>query len=157
MLSMNGDRTQRLLGLRISGVLLIVFGGLLGVFDLVVGVLFAVSVARSWHGHPENLHKLPVTFAIIVVIAALTYLSFRAALALYNAQQWAAYMATGFGVLLLLIGGTAFYDWFHPDRMSPDADFAILVAPFCVALGLWWCVYLNLPHVKACSRSVSSD
>jgi hypothetical protein len=85
---------------------------------------------------------------VVAATAALTYLCFRAAAALRNAQRWAAYVATGFGLLLLLFSGDFFYDWFHPDRQSPDEYFGIFIVPFCIAAGLWWCIYLNLPRVR---------
>jgi hypothetical protein len=37
---------------------------------------------------------------------------------------------------------------YHPERQGPDDYFGILLLPFTLFLGLWWCVYLNLPHVR---------
>lgn len=55
----------------------------------------------------------------------------------------------GFGLLLLSFSGMFIYDWFHPERLGPDEYFSILSVPFFIAVGLWWCLYLNLPYVRA--------
>ncbi len=111
-----------------------------------------VSLVRRWQGHVPALDRrdsLLTLLMVVAVTAAITYLCFRAAAALRNARRWAAYVATGFGLLLLLLSADFFYDWFHPERQSPDEFFGILIVPFCVAVGLWWCIYLNLPRVRA--------
>ena len=43
-----------------------------------------------------------------------------------------------------LFSAMSLYDWFHPVRQAPDSYFVILIIPSFVAVGLWWCIYLNL-------------
>jgi hypothetical protein len=149
-LNTNNDRTS-LLGLRISAGLLAALGCLFALYVLLFSLLLGASVVRRWQGHLPASDKSSSFLTLLIVVAttaALTYLCFSAAAALRNAQRWAAYVATGFGLLLLLFSGDFFYDWFHPDRQSPDEYFGILIVPFCIAVGLWWCIYLNLPRVR---------
>ena len=63
--------------------------------------------------------------------------------------RWGAYVAMAFGLLLLLFTGVIVYDMYHPEKQSADEYFLILIVPFTTAVGLWWWVYLNLPHVRA--------
>jgi hypothetical protein len=156
-LDTRSDRTS-LLGLRISAGLLAALGCLFALYVALFTVLLGASVVRRWQGHLPASDKstsflIPLIF-VAATAAALTYLCFRAAAALRNAQRWAAYVATGFGLLLLSFSGDFFYDWFHPDRQSPDEDFGILIVPFCIVVGLWWCIYLNLPRVRNHLKSV---
>jgi amino acid transporter len=135
---------------------IVVLGCFFALYVLFFGLLLGLSTVRHWQGHAPASEK-PSWFLILLIgvatTAALTYLCFRAAPALNNAERWAAFVATGFGVLLLLFSGEFFYDWFHPERQSPDEDFGILIVPFCIAIGLWWCIYLNLPRVRAHLKS----
>jgi hypothetical protein len=139
-------------GLRISAILLAALGCVFALYVLLFGLLLGLSLIHRWQGHVPALDRrdsLLTLFMVVAVTAAFAYLCFRAAAALRNAQRWAAYVATGFGLLLLLLSADFFYDWFHPERQSPDEYFGIFIVPFCVALGLWWCIYLNLPRVRA--------
>ncbi len=139
-------------GLRISAVLLVALGCVFALYVLFFGLLLGLSFISRWQGHvPESAKRdsLPTLLMVIAVTATFTYLCFRAAAALRNARRWAAYVATGFGLLLLLFSADFFFDWFHPERQGPDEYFGILIVPFCVAVGLWWCIYLNLRRVRA--------
>ena len=63
-------------------------------------------------------------------------------------------MAMLLGLSYLGLGAGFFYDCFPPERQSPDEHFGILFVPVLMAVGLWWCVYLNLPHVRAPMKRV---
>ncbi len=57
----------------------------------------------------------------------------------------------GFGLLLLLFGGMIFrslYLPYAPGAIQGEDFFEFLIALPCVVMGLWWCIYLNLPHVR---------
>jgi len=138
-----------LLGLRISAVLLVLLGCLFGLYALICGLVICVSVIR--HAHAS---EMPFWLLALCITCALTYLCIRAAKGLREAQRWAAYVAMGCGLLLLWFSASGIYDWFHPERQIPDEAFGILIIPIFIAVGLWWCVYLNLPHVRAHFRSV---
>jgi hypothetical protein len=100
----DSERTSPI-GLRISAGLLVVLGWIFALYVLFFGLLLGVSIVRHWQGHAPASDKPSWFFTLLIGVAttaAVTYLCFRAAAALRNAQRWAAYVATGFGVLLLL-------------------------------------------------------
>jgi heme/copper-type cytochrome/quinol oxidase subunit 4 len=134
-------------GLRASAVMLIAFGCFLGLYVLVFVVLFVVSIVRA--SRVQEHSDIASSFLAFIVAASLTYLCFRAAAALRRSKRWAAYVAMGFGVLLLWLAGIFIYDWSHPERQGPDEYFGVFIVPFFLVAGLWWCIYLNLPHVRA--------
>jgi hypothetical protein len=151
------ERTD-LLGLKVSAGLLVALGCLWGLYAMFFAALLAVTGVRAWKGHvysPSNLRWLGTSLLLVLIMAALTLLCIRAAKALRNARRWGAYVAISFGLMLLLFSGAFVYDMYHPERQGPDDYFGILFVPFTLLLGLWWCVYLNLPHVRA--RLASSD
>ena len=155
-LNTGNDRTS-LVGLQISACLLVALGCIFGFYVLFFGGLLIVSVVRYWQGHLPASDKpswLLSPLLVVAITTALTYLCLRAAAALHNAQRWGAHVATGFGLMLLSFSGIFFYDCFHPDRQSPDEYFVILIVPFWIVIGLWWCIYLNLPHVRSHVKGV---
>ena len=146
-LTTSGDRTG-LFGLRISAGLLAAFGCLFALYAL----MFGLVLIRFWQRRAQALDKRDLLLFLLsfAIAAAFTYLCFRAAAALSNARRWAANVAIGFGLLLLFFGADILYDWFHPDdHQFPDEGYGIILVPFCVVIGLWWCIYLNLPRVRA--------
>jgi len=154
------DAPADLVGLRISAGLLVVLGCIFGIYVLFFAIVLFVEALRHWRDHQFAFNQaasLLVQLIVIAVSAALTYLCFRAAAALRLAQRWAANVATGFGLMFLLFSGAFFYDCFHPEKQSNDEYFLILVVPFWIIIGLWWCIYLNVPRVRSILRSASSD
>ena len=146
-LTTSSDRTG-LFGLRISAGLLVALGCLFALYAL----LFGLTPIRFWQLHAQALDKRDLFFFLLsfAITAALTYLCFRAAAALNNERRWAADVAIGFGLLLLFLSADILHDWFHPDpHPFPDEGYGIVLVPFCVTIGLWWCIYLNLPRVRA--------
>jgi multisubunit Na+/H+ antiporter MnhB subunit len=146
-LTTSSDRTD-LFGLRISAGLLAALGCLFALYAL----LFGFVLFPFWQRRTQALDKRDLFFFLLsfAIAAALTYLCFRAAAALRNARRWAAYVAIGFGLLLLFFSADIVHDWFHPDpHQLPDEGYVIVLVPFCVTIGLWWCIYLNLPRVRA--------
>lgn len=139
-----------LLGLKFSAGLLVALGCLWGLYAVFFTVILGVAGVRAWEGQPHspNARWLMTSFLIAIITSALTWLCIRAAQALREARRWGAYVAMAFGLLLLLFTGDFIYDMYHPERQSPDEGFGIFVVPFMLIVGLWWCVYLNLPHVR---------
>lgn len=141
-----------LLGLRVSAGLLVALGCLWGFYALFFSVLFAVTGARDWTGHfvaPNDPRSLLKEFFAVIILCSLTWLCLKAAGALRAARRWGAYIAMAFGLLLLLFTGSFVYDMYHPERQGPDEYFGIFFIPFTLLIGFWWCIYLNLPHVRA--------
>jgi hypothetical protein len=149
-----------LLGLRVSAGLLVVLGCLWGLYALFFSVFFAVTGVRAWKEHfvsPNDPHLLLTSLFAVIIMSLLTWLCLKAAAALYDARRWGAYIAIVFGLLLLLFTGSFVYDVYHPERQSPDEYFLIFIVPFTLLIGLWWCIYLNLPHVRARLKSWRSS
>jgi len=141
-----------LLGLKVSAGLLVALGCLWGLYAVFAALIFGVTGVRAWKGHvysPSNTRWFATSILIVIIMSALTWLCIRAAKALYDARRWRAYVAMAFGLLLLIFTASFIYDRYHPERQGPDDDFAILLMPFTLLIGLWWCIYLNLPHVRA--------
>jgi hypothetical protein len=148
-----------LLGLKVSAGLLVALGCLWGLYAVFFAVIFGVTGVRAWKGHvysPSNTRWFATSILIVIIMGALTWLCIRAAKALYDSRRWGAYVAMAFGLLLLLFSGAFVYDMYHPERQGPDDYFRILFLPFTLLLGLWWCVYLNLPHVRVRLASTHS-
>ena len=58
-------------------------------------------------------------------------------------------------MLLLLFAGSILDDTYHPERQVIDEGCAMLLVPILAGAGLRWCVYVNLPCVRA--RFASKD
>jgi hypothetical protein len=159
-LDMNSDikfaqdfgKSTALSGLRISGGLLIVYGFLFGFLVASFVLLTFVASLRARRGEilsPANFRLSATVIVILVIMSAFTWLCVRAGKALYAEQRWGAYVAMSFGLLLLLFSGDFIYDLYRAVPVSSDEGFLVLVLPMTLLLGLWWCIYLNLPHVRA--------
>lgn len=118
--------------------------------------MLVIAVVRALQGRVHNASDarfLLTSTLIVVITSGLSWLCIRAARALRQARRWGAYVAMAFGLLLLVFTGSFIYDMHHPERQSTDEAFGIFVVPFMLVVGLWWCVYLNLPHVRVQLRS----
>jgi len=154
-----GTEESDLPGLKFSAGLLGALGCLWGLYAVLFVAMSVVAGVRAWEGRlrgPSDAHFLLTSILIVIITSALTWLCIRAARALREARRWGAYVAIAFGLLLLLFTGDFIYDMYHPERQSPDEAFGILVVPFMLIVGLWWCVYLNLPHVRVRLASTQS-
>jgi hypothetical protein len=139
-------------GLRTSAALLVVLGCLWAFYAAFSVVILGLAGLRALKGnsyHSADFRFSSSLFFTVIILIGLSWISFRAAAALRNGYRWGAYVAMAFGLLLILFTGSLIYDLFHPERQGPDDYFGTLSIPFTMAVGLWWCIYLNLPHVRA--------
>ena len=138
-----------LLGLRISAGLLACVGGVVALYPFLFAALLIVSAIGLLNGRGStSIHSMWLLLGALCASIAITYLLFRSSRALREGKRWAAYVAIAFGVVFLLLTSGFIYDLYHPEHASPDEGFGIFIVPALCVVGLWWCVYLNLPHVR---------
>ena len=139
------------MGVRVSAGMLLVLGLILALRSAAFVFLTAVVTIK----HSAVGHRTQAAAALAAIIfAAASYMSIRGAAALYRGCRWGANVGTAMGSCLLALSALLVFDYLHPERQSADEYFLIILVPFFMALGMWWCIYLNLPHVRAFLRSV---
>jgi hypothetical protein len=142
-------------GLVASAVLLIVLGVLLAFYVPFYLFLLGVMLLRDPHSSPDQ-HLLLLGFTILGA-AALSLLCLAAGFALTRSRRWAANVAIGWGLLLIYFGSRIIIDLFRPYQpgaVQGEDLFEFLIALPCIAVGIWWCVYLSLPRVRTHLRAV---
>ena len=154
------NRPYILGGVVVSSVLLTALGALLGAYVAFYFLMLCVILARRFQGHtrPPNEHLTPLLLTILGA-AVLGYLCFRAGSALKQGRRWAAYVAIGWGFLLVYFGSRVMIDLFRPYQpgaVQGEDLFEFLVAVPCLLVGVWWCVYLNLPRVRKQIQTVEN-
>jgi hypothetical protein len=143
-----------------SSALLTALGALLGAYAPLYFVMLCVILARRFQAHtrPPDEH-LTSQLLTILGAAVLGYLCFRAGSALKQGRRWAAYVAIGWGFLLVYFGSRVMIDLFRPYQpgaVHGEDFFVFLVAVPCLLVGVWWCVYLNLPRVRKLIQTVEN-
>jgi len=133
-----------LLGVRFSAVLLVIFGCATALIAVFLVIALCIFIA----GHSD------LTAIALFVLGAgsattISLLCIRAAGALHNARRWGAIVAIACGIVLVTFGTLTVIDLYHPARQSADEYFLFPIAPICIAVGAWWCIYLSLPHVRS--------
>jgi hypothetical protein len=135
-------------GVRFSAGLLTALGFLLGFYAIFYVFCLMFAIPRHYHTPITLGGKL---LASVAGTAILALICFQTAVAMRQARKWAAYAAIALGLLLLAFGGQILLDLFWPYRpgdVQGEDMFGILAAVPCIVIGLWWCVYLTLPHVR---------
>ena len=143
---------KTLAGMRFSAALLFILGVLFGIYVPFFCLVLVVLVYRRTMG----THPFEASFALFVVCAilgaaALSLLCIRAGNALARSRRWAAYVAIIWGFILICFGGGIIIDLFRPYQpgaVHGEDMFGLITGVPCILLGVWWCVYLNLPHVR---------
>jgi hypothetical protein len=146
-----GTDESDLPGLKFSAGLLVALGCLWGLYAVLFASMLVIAGVRALQGGVHtgsDVRFLLTSILIVAITSAFTWLCIRAARALRQARRWGAYVAMAFGLLLLLFAGDIIYDMYYPHLQVPDEGYGILLVPFMLIVGLWWCVYLNLPHVR---------
>jgi cytochrome c biogenesis protein CcdA len=148
------------IGIRLSAGFLITLACLFAFYTVFYGLMCGVIALR--HTHPSSgewQRTLASTVYAIAGTAVLSCLGFKAASAILRLRKWAAYVAIAEGLLLLAFGGRIIIDLFRPYQQGAvqgEDFFGFLIAIPCLMLGLWWCIYLNLPHVRRYFQSSGS-
>ncbi len=147
-------------GLVASAVLLIALGGFLALYVPFYTVMLGIDLLRSSQSHSiSDPHPLSLGFTILGV-AALSLLCLAAGFALTRSRRWAANVAIGGGLLLIYFGSRIIIDLFRPYQpgaVQGEDLFEFLIAVPCIAVGIWWCVYLSLLRVRTHLRTVHAD
>ncbi len=139
-----GTWSEAPLGVRFSSIILVLFALVLMVcalFCLIAGGTVLVHHGRSSTG-------LYLGVAGCAGIAA-SFVCFRAASALRNALRWGANVATGCGGLAVVFGSMLAFDFLRASKPSADEYFLYPLVPVFLLVGIWLCIYLNLPRVRS--------
>jgi hypothetical protein len=131
-------------GVRFSAIILVLLACALGV----CGIFCVIAVAIILTHHGPALVGVSFGLGAAIAVAA-SLIGLRGAKALRNAQRWGANVATVCGGLAVVFGGLVILDFFHAGRQSADAYFLYPVAPIFLVLGIWLCIYLNMPQVRS--------
>lgn len=126
---------------------------------LAVGILLGgqaavfACLAAIEPGHSSVGRRTPAALLLAgLIFAALSYVCIRGAQALTIGWRSGANVGAFMALCLFAFSGDLVFDFFHPERQSADEYFLFILVPFFIALGMWWCIYLNLPHVRAFFR-----
>jgi len=132
------------LGVRFSAIVLVLLGCALGLCGLFC--LIAVVILLAHHG--RNLTGLSLGLAGVVLLTV-SLVCLRAAAAMRNGRRWGANVATVCGGLAAAFGGLIIFDFFNAGRLGADEYLLYPVAPIFLLLGVWLCIYLNMPRVRS--------
>jgi hypothetical protein len=146
-------------GVEASAVLLTVLACLVAVEGALQLVLVCGLGVQRFRHHSTGETSLLAGSLGCVAFAAFGLLSYGAARSLRRGQRWAAHVGTGIGLLLLWFGAIVIRDLFlpyKPGAVQGEDFFELLIALPCVTVGLWLCIYLNLPNVLVKLKSRSS-
>jgi hypothetical protein len=146
-----------LLGLRISGGLLVAFGCLWGFYGASFAIIQGVVSLRARKADilsPSGIRWFATPILSVIVMSAFTWLCMRAGKALYDERRWGAYIAMAFGLLLLLFSGDFIYDLYHPEQLGPEGGFFNTVLAFHTAPGN---LVVCLPQSPACQSPVGKQ
>lgn len=151
---------QILAGIRFSAALLFMLGVLFGIYVPFYSLMLAVIAYRRIMG--THLTGLSFTSLIFTILGAATFslLCIRAGNALSRSRTWAAYVAIISGLILVYFGGWIMIDLFRPYQpgaVQGEDLFEFIIAVPCILVGIWWCVYLNLPHVRRHLKSAGNS
>jgi hypothetical protein len=130
-------------GVRFSAVIMVLFAfgsGLCGLFCLIAVVMLLVNHGSFGTGIALGIGGILVLGACLVCL--------RAASALRSGLTWGANLAVAVGGFAIALGGTVLFDLFHSRGHIADEYFVYPVAPALLLLGVWLCVYLNIPSVR---------
>jgi hypothetical protein len=137
------------IGVRISAGLLFFVGA-----TAVLPFIFCIYLFGNCLAGRDSHGATAATLVVAALNGAFIVLCIRGASAMHRGRRWGASVATAMGFCLLALSAPLTFDYFHPERQSADEYFLIMLVPLFVAVGLWWCVYLNLPHARAYLRSL---
>jgi hypothetical protein len=133
------------IGLRLTAVLLVVSGAVLGTFVVAVSAL----MIRRWILEPTLGDWSSIGTAVaLILVAVFSYWCIRTAIALFDGRHWAAYATIAFGLLLIGLDGWIITANVH----SADDYFLPLFSVPTMFFGLCWCVFPLLPTSRRYMR-----
>jgi hypothetical protein len=133
------------IGLRLSAVLLVVSGAVLGTFVVAVTPL----MIRRWIHEPTLGNWPSIGMALALILAAIfSYSCIRTAISLFNGRHWAGYATIAFGLLLVGLDGWIITANVH----SSDDYFLPFFSVSTMFFGLCWCVLPLLPTSRRYMR-----
>jgi hypothetical protein len=133
------------IALRLSAVLLVVSGAVLGTFVVAVSAL----MIRRWIVGAAVGKWPSIGMALAFILAAIfSYWCVRTAISLFNGRHWAGYAAIVFGLLLIGLNGWIITANVH----SADDYFQPFFSIPTMFFGLCWCVLPLLPASRSYMR-----
>ena len=134
-------------GIRFSAALLLIVNYLAAVQ---IAALFVLESAVLLLRHSKQSTSFALcTYLVLSLCGGFVRLSFRAVHALYAGQRWGTYIPFAWAAFFFALTYGLVQDLRHLTPGSPDEDVAFLFLPPLAAIGLWWCIYFNLPHVRS--------
>src|ERR1700724_943142 len=133
------------IALRLSAVLLVVSGAVLGTSVVAVSAL----MIRRWILEPTLGNWPSIGMALALILAAIfSYWCIRTAISLFDGRLWAKYATIAFGLALMGLNG-----WIVTvNGPSPDDYFLPFFSVPTMFFGLCWCVFPLLPASRRYMR-----
>ena len=140
-----GKREDSLIGISVSVAALFLMACLL----VVLAICCVLALFGSALSSDQSAFVVAAWIVLVCTLNLFSFLTFRAARALYEERPWALWIARVWGALIIGLGVMIMCDLQYSHQPTPDEYYGILLALPSIFLGTCWTIYLALPHVRA--------